>query len=125
MESRIDCAFFGCWGESGHYMFLPSRQHLNDTRCKQSNIPCAHDLDGSHLFLPVPETQDHGRLTYLPAMNVTVLSWWNSLFDSRPGVNSHFIYRSEVSVSSMWHMFKHFYPELAKVHTKPIIGVTY
>lgn len=106
-------------------MYLPSKQSIDDTRCMGSNFPRGYHLDGSHLFLPVPETLDHGRLTYLPAMNVTVLSWWNNLYDKRPGVNSHYIHRSELSVSSMWHMFRHHFPDLAAAHTKPIIGVTY
>lgn len=125
MDLRVDHAYFGCWGQAGHYMFMQGKREISDIQCEQSNIPKGHQLDGSFLFLPRPEIPDHGRLTYLSAMNVTVLSWWNSLYDKRSKVNSHFIMRGEISVASMWHMFKHYFPELHAAHTKPFIGVTY
>jgi hypothetical protein len=119
----IDIAFFGCWGGAGHFMRTPDRQTVHD--CERAGIPKDSDLDGSRLFLPYPENPGEGRLTYLPALNVTVLSWWNRVIDTRPAVNSHLIVRQETRLDTMWAIFVHKFPDLAALHTKPIVGRTY
>jgi hypothetical protein len=124
MDSHpIDFAFFGCWDQSGHYMFLPDKSQVRD--CERGGIPTEAQLDGSRLFLPYPERVGEGRVTYLPALNVTVMSWWNRVFDERGAVNSHVICRGDQRVSTMWNVFVSRFPDLAKHHTKPIIAITY
>lgn len=118
-------AFFGCWGALGHYMFDKDKRHVTDMDCVQFGFPTNVQLDGSRLFLPYPEIPDHGRLTYLSALNITVLSWWNRVYDTRSAVNSHFMYQGNQSVATMWYCFGHFNTELRAAHKKPYIGVTY
>jgi hypothetical protein len=121
--SKVDFAFFGCWDEAGHYMRTPDKQMVHD--CVRVGIPRPEDLDGSRLFLPHPENVGEGRITYLPALNVTVLSWWNRIIDTRPGVNSHVICRGGQGIQTMWNVFASRFPDLAALHTKPIVGRTY
>lgn len=121
----LKAAFFGCWGQAGHYMFAPDKSHIRDLDCDRFGFPKPHELDGSRIFLPYPEIRDHGRLTYLSAPNLSVLSWWNGLYDTRGAVNSHFMYPGNHPIPVMWHCFGHYFPDLQKAHKKPFIGVTY
>lgn len=117
--------FFGCWGASGHYMFTKSKRDIGDVDLRSWEFPMTTDLDGSRLLLPNPEREGYGCRTYLPALHVTVLSWWNRVFDTRPGVNSHFLCRGRAGSELMWDIFNHQFQELAKHHTKPIIEERY
>lgn len=119
----IDYAFFGCWGGVGHFLFDKGKNTIHDP--EREKLPRDSDLDGSRLFLPYPEQVGFGRCTYLPALNVTVLSWWNRVIDERGAVNSHVIVRGNYETGTMWNIFLHQFPEVAKLHTKPIIAVTY
>lgn len=125
MDESTRQAFYGCWGGAGHFMYRPNKANIRDIECEKLGFPKDSQLDGSRLFLPYPEIPDHGRLTYLPALNLTILSWWNRVFDTRGAVNSHFMYRGEMSVTNMWHCFEHFNHDLWAAHKKPFIGVTY
>lgn len=119
--------FFGCWGNAGHYLFYPDKTHPREEEALARGFP-VHHLDGSTVFLPHPEIKGHGRLTYLPAPDIHILSWWNSVYDTRGAVNSHFMYKAtsgNLSIWNAWHAFCHFFPDIAKDHTKPIIAVTY
>ena len=62
---------------------------------------------------------------YLPALNLTVLSWWNRVFDSRGAVNSHILLRNEMRLDLVWAVFKYKFADLAGHHEKPIVGRTY
>lgn len=119
----IDFAFFGCRGGAGHFMTAPDGSSIND--CDREGIPTPEDLDASRLFLPYPEKVGEGRITYLPALNVTVMSWWNRVIDERSCVNSHILCRGEVSIGTMWNVFTYRFPDVAKLHQKPIIARTY
>jgi hypothetical protein len=88
-------------------------------------MPLPHDLDGSRLLLPYPERVGEGRRTFLPALNVTVVSWWNRVFDERGAVNSHIIQRGRVDFDVMWRIFNLQFPDLAKAHTRPDIAEAY
>lgn len=88
-------------------------------------LPTPEQLDGSPLFLPYPENPGEGRLTYLPALNLSLLSWWNRVLDTRGAVNSHLMVRREMQLDTMWMIFIHKYATLAGLHTKPIVGRTY
>lgn len=127
-DTRVgDAVFFGCWGQAGHYFFYPDKSHPREEKLRDAGFPVDR-LDGSRIFLPSPETKGHGRLTYLPAPGIHVLSWWNSVWDERGGVNSHFMYRHPgvtLEMWNMWHSFKHHFPDIFAQHTKPIIGITY
>lgn len=118
--NRLDTAFFGCWNQAGHYLrdekgTLIYNAHL-------VGLPKPEDLDGSHLFLPYPEVIGHGHLTYLPALDLSVMSWWNRVFDTRGKVNSHIMVRGHIeSAGTMWRVFVNRYPEVARNHEVPII----
>lgn len=120
--SEVRVAFFGCWGEPGHYLFGKGKARLSPTGCF---LPPDHAFDASPLLLPQPEVVGEGQCTYLPAWNLTVLSWWNGVFDSRGKVNSHVMYRGEASAQLMWDVFEHNFPEVAQHHTRPTIKVVF
>lgn len=117
----IQIAFFGCWGKAGHFLFDKDGNHIRGSAC---GLP-EEQLDGSPLLLPHPEVPGAGQCTYLPAWDVTVLSWWNRVFDTRSAVNSHVLCRGHVEPSTMWAIFQHNFPKVAAHHTKPVIKVVY
>lgn len=114
MAKLVIAAFFGCRMGSGHHMYFSDGSSTDDVTLERMGYPAPHQLDGSRLFLPYPEEVNHGRRTYLSALNLTVLSWWNRVWDTRPAVNSHFIYPGDQSVATMWHVFEHTFPTFGR-----------
>jgi len=109
-------AFFGCWGNPGHYLWLPGKNSLypNEHRLKELNLPSPLLLDGSILFLPQPESIGLGALTYLPAMNRTILAWWGNPWDDRGQTNNAIVIEGHCEESSLWNQFELSFPELVK-----------
>ena len=116
-------AFYGCWGEPGHYLWLPGKQLLSDRDIKKQKlrIPPSAQLDGSSLFLPLPEAVGKGALTHLPALDITILAWWGSPFDTRGEVNNAIISTSIWGETEMWNQFQEDFPELSKKLERPSI----
>ena len=83
-------------------------------------IPSPRDLDCSSMLLP-PENVGAGSLTYLPACNITVLAWWGSPFDARPGANNAILIRGQFSLNSLWHEFTKSFPTLAPKLECPVV----
>lgn len=114
--------FYGCWGEPGHYLFTKSKRTVHRSECEKWEYPFDSELDCSRLLLPYPEAVGHGQRTYLPALHVTILSWWSAgVFDTRGKVNSHFLFKGRNGTELMWDAFCHNFPDLAKHHQQPKI----
>lgn len=119
----IDFAFFGCWLRAGHSYFEQGGISIDNPQSR--GLPDDHNMDASSLLLPYPEREGYGACTYLPHLNLTILSWWNRVFDTRGRVNSHVLVRSEVSPTTCWNVLNYRFKEIASHHTKPIIQVRY
>lgn len=121
MSQAPNILFFGCWNESGHRLWTRSRTSISEHQAKEWNFPSGKLLDGSPLLLPLPREDLHGCRTYLPSFHCTVLSWWNNIWDDRPGVNSHVILRGRSGTELIWDSFQMGFPELVKHHSMPAI----
>jgi len=111
-------AYFGCWGEAGHYLWAPGKQRLWD----RNEWPRDYHLDGGILFLPLPERAGYGAITFLPVPGITVLAWWGSPWDKRRAVNSAVMVRGNVpALDAIWAAFAKSFPELAAQLQKPVL----
>ena len=120
MSKETIAVYFGCWKQAGHFLHKPGMHSLYDHERREMNIPSASDLDGSKLFLPQPEKVGTGCVTYLPAMNRTILAWWGSPWDQRGAVNAAFITNGEMNGAGlMWQRFIHYFPELSDQIERP------
>lgn len=82
-------------------------------------IPRPSMLDGGIAFLPQPEEPGVGALTYLPAPNLTILAWWESAFDGRPGCNMALIGNGYGTAASLWNQFAAAAPDVVAHLTMP------
>lgn len=122
MSKETIIAYFGCWGQAGHFLHYPGKQWVSDTDILMKGIPTAAQLDGGRLFLPHPEKVGTGTVTYLPAPNLTVLAWWgNNPWDERGKVNQAVIATGELGYSEMWQRFVSYFPELSEKLKRPVI----
>ena len=113
--------YFGCWNEAGHFLWAPGRRSIYDHEVRDMVIPTPGDLDGSKLLLPHPEKTGTGCITYLPAINRTVLAWWGSPWDKRGAVNAAFITNGDLGEIAMWQRFARYFPELSAVIDQPTV----
>lgn len=115
-------AFFGCNSrDSGHVIITPNQFYgINDMQCQKLGIPFARELDGSTLLLPKPERHNEGCLTRLPALYRTVIAWWGSPWDTRPGANNMIIAKGvEDDFETIWRQFELAFPLVASHFDKP------
>lgn len=119
----ISFAFFGCWKKSGHYFFAEGGTSIFNP--ESEGLPADRHMDGSRLLLPYPEKPGYGAKTYISALDLTILSWWNRVYDTRGAVNSHVLARGDFGPTTMWNIFQYRFKEIAVDHTKPIIEVRY
>lgn len=103
---------FGCRGKPGHYLTYPNGQSVRDFDCDRIGSPKPSDLDASPLFLP-PERPGDGAITYLPAMDRTVLAWWDRTFDERGKCNMAIIVSGKATAEECWRRFSGRFADLA------------
>ena len=114
MSQETIIVYFGCWGQAGHFLWLPNRQHAYDHEIREMVLPTAAQLDASKLFLPRPEKVGTGTITYLPALNRTILAWWgNNPWDKRGKVNSAIITNGNLGEIELWQRFVRYFPDLS------------
>jgi len=114
-------AYFGCWGDTGHYLWMPGKHR--PSRPEEESLPRAGALDGSIMFLPQPEQVGTGAITYLPAPNLTVLAWWGNPWDKRGAVNSAVIVTGNVPrLEVLWGAFEKAFPDLASQLERPVLS---
>jgi hypothetical protein len=75
----------------------------------------ASNIDASSLLFPIDENCNTGIRTYLPATDRTILAWWKSPWDGRPGVNNAFIVAGKRTVETCIEIFHLDFPELASI----------
>ena len=112
--------YFGCWGRAGHFLFDPSKQEPRGQNYYL--LPRAEDIDASPMFLPHPERKGAGALTYLPAIDLTILAWWGNPWDNRGKVNSAVLLRGRHDVDLVWSEFQMAFLSLAAQLTKPAVA---
>lgn len=104
------CIYWGCLGDSGHHLHSPDRGLVRPFECERFRIPTAGQMDGGCAFLPHSKTIGVACLTYLPGPDRTILAWWGSPWDSRPGVNSAIITEGNVDADECWRRFVTTFP---------------
>ena len=115
--------YFGCLRKPGHHLFRPDGRSMSGFEARSERWPEPSSLDANPLLLPIQEQAGRAICTYLPAINVTVLAWWGSPFDSRPKVNSAVLIRGLYSGPQVWEHFCSAFRELAEELTPPEIVV--
>lgn len=114
--------YFGCWNQAGHFLWEPGHISMRDCDAKRMRIPNAIVLDNPPgLFLPNKERKGTGCVTYLPGPNRTILAWWGSPWDSRPGVHAAFITNGDAGEAVAWNMFCRYFPTLSAQIERPSI----
>ena len=114
MSQETIVVYFGCWGQAGHFLFLPNGQHVYDYEIRTMSLPTAAQLDASKLFLPQPEKVGTGAVTYLPAIDRSILAWWgNNPWDKRGAVNSAIITNGNLVSTEVWQQFTKHFPDLS------------
>ena len=120
-ESTI-IAYFGCWGQPGHFLWDRHGHHFDRYQADKKLIPDTKLLDASVIFLPFREQVGDGCITYLPGPNRTVLAWWgNNPWDKRGKVNSAVITNGELGESAMWSRFQRYFAALSGQLKRPRI----
>ena len=114
--------FWGCWDGSGHYLWYPSRHRMqNQFEAKNLGVPYDFHLDGTAVFLPMPERRGKWALTHLPANNKTVLAWWGlNPWDARPGTNSAIITEGKCTAEECWARLAEYFPNLVRNIDNPL-----
>ncbi len=114
MSQETIIVYFGCWGRAGHFLHLPGGQHVYDHQIREMSLPTAAQLDASELFLPQPEKVGTGAVTYLPAIDRTILAWWgNNPWDKRGKVNAAIITNGNLGRTEIWQRFTKHFPDLS------------
>lgn len=107
--SEINCFYFGVQREMGHYLYSGLR-HFNE-RHLPDDFPCVpYVLDGRLLPPMLPKTE--GRAELIHFKDWTILTFWDSSFDTRPGSNSAFIIRGVVDFDKAVEVAKEHYPQV-------------
>lgn len=88
----IECFYFGCWNEKGHYLHSKGGQSLGRNMPKDFPFP-EYVLDSG--FLPPNQPEIQGVATHVHINDWTVIAFWDRTVDSRGKSNSAFIMRGE------------------------------
>jgi hypothetical protein len=104
---------WGCRNRPGHFLTFPDGRMLRPAEYKELRVPTPAQLDGTDLFLPRPEKQGFGALTYLPASDLTILAWWEGKFDGRGGCNMALILSGRATAEECWQRFQAAMPSIA------------
>ena len=108
-----DAYYFGCWGDSGHFMF--NRDGETAERNARAILPPPLRVPDATLTPKGPQIQGVALLHHVEGW--TAISFWDRSVDSRPGSNSTFILRgtltwdevieqSRAAFPSVWARFK-------------------
>lgn len=112
--------FFGCIGDSGHYLWSPvSRGH--DSKTLRSVIPWGDGLDGGlcpgaydRRFPKMPQRdyQPEGYAAVSYRGGWTALAWWDRSVDSRPGSNAAVLVHELATASELLERARVVWPEV-------------
>ena len=100
--------FFGCWEQSGHYLWDRDRRYLapRETSCplKSSEIVGVFAPRGG---------EDERRLQLTHVHGWTVLAMWDRSIDTRPGSNAAFLESGTLTVDQMIATAERQFPTIA------------
>lgn len=96
--------YFGCDGQAGHYMHLPTMR--TDTKFMYGN-PWGLSIDGG-LLKGAKE-----RYVLAKKDGWTALSFWDNTVDKRPGSHSTFLAQGEFTLEQMFELAHKNFPQIA------------
>ncbi len=104
--SNLDCYYFGCQIEKGHYLYL------GNYKVYQANLPDDFPvnpgvLDGG--FLPPKLKQLEGRAELIHCRDWTILTFWDRSLDKRLNSNSSFVARGILDFTQVVEIAKKYY----------------
>lgn len=109
--------YLGCWGRSGHYLFMPGRRDFrsNDWHRRMELLdgglaPLPKDVGGAY----EPEFKAKAwRLNGYTPVEYSALSWWDRSVDRRHASNSiMFVPGHTVSAETMLLLASQYFPEV-------------
>ena len=110
----VEAYYFGCWGDTGHYWWRPSKERLSFKDAKDRFPTLYVQIDTG--FCP-KNTQREGVCTLNHIDGYTILSFWDRSVDTRPGSNSNFIVEGTFSFVEMISIAKAQYPMVFRRYT--------
>lgn len=109
--------YLGCWGRSGHYLFMPRRRDFRSNdwhhrmECLDGDLaPIAADVGGAY----EPQFKAKAwRLTGYTPVPYSAISWWDRSVDRRNGSNSIiFVPGHTVEPDVMLALAREYFPEV-------------
>lgn len=91
--------YFGCWGDTGHYLWNRERGRPGDEECP-FNPWTKGDVQIDGGFCP-RNGQVQGEATVTVKNEWTILAFWDRSVDRRPNSNSAFIERGAFTFDEM------------------------
>lgn len=134
MNCEREVYYFGCWGRPGHYLWTPTGRRAANDECTPWRLS---ELDGELAGDTVAEDNRRARLERQPIGwcrsedqpegvvrhhqrghwirhdwrgHWTAISFWDRSCDSRPGSNSAFIARGDMTGAEMLALFERSFP---------------
>jgi hypothetical protein len=117
----MDNAFyFGCYEESGHYLFRPGPMSTPSSSIPKDFPVKPYGLLDGRLLRNGPQPQ--GVCTHYRGINGwTLISFWDRSVDSRGGSNSTFLCRGEHTFEEMLALFKEHFPTIVSRFKFPLV----
>lgn len=125
-EIMVECYYFGCWDRVGHFLFAADGRRIH-CFAGVGILPCglpkdfpvrAETLDGGLLGY---EEQVEGRTVVTHIRGWTILSFWDRSVDERPGCNSNFVMRGNLSFADALDAARTTFPKVIRRFAFPIV----
>lgn len=91
----MDCFYFGCFKERGHFLYTPQGRQVYDCDLPQDFPVREYVLDGGLLAPRAAEVE--GRAVLVHINGWTILTFWDRSLDSRGASSSSFVMRSQLT----------------------------
>jgi hypothetical protein len=113
--------YFGCWGESGHYLWTENRQHVWRDEDERARLPKDWRAPDGTLCPGAirvrghwehTEAQTEGRAMLHWHAGWTAIAFWDRSVDTRMGCNSVFMARGRWSFEAMIEIAKARFPSI-------------
>lgn len=103
------CFYFGCIGESGHYLWSRSGSRYD----AEKSLPfCVHILDAGLLNPNAPQVE--GLIRHVIIEGWTIMTFWDRSVDRRPRSNSAFVVEGALSFAEAFAEAQRQWPEIMK-----------
>lgn len=119
----IEHFYFGCYRETGHYLFASRGHGIQKVHSSSSllpvDFPCLSGmLDGG--FLPPNLQQAQGRASFCHLNGWTIIAFWDRSVDSRGKSHSTFLMRGIFEFEMAKSLSVEAFPEIWKRFTFPV-----